>query len=299
MEENMTQSVCVIVTAWNQVDKTIPCLESVRAQTYENLSILLVNNGSEDDTVEQVSRHFPSVDILTLPQNLGPTRGYNAGFRQALANQFDFVFLLNNDTLLAPDCIATLVAEARTSPVIGLVMPKIYYAFEPQRIWSVGGWYNPWNLEVKRPGDNQIDNGQWDEPIDIDDAPFCAVLLTRNILETVGLPDEGFFLYYEDLDFCLRARQAGFRLRLVPAAQMWHVVSASSGGSDSPGERYWMARSSIRYFRKHTRHFRWPIVVFWRTGSAVKTSLRLLAGRRFESLRAYWRGLGDGLREAL
>lgn len=295
----MTHSVCVIVTAWNQVDKTIPCLESVQAQTFENISILLVNNGSEDETVEQVSQKFPTVDILNLPKNLGPTGGYNAGFRRAIANQFDYIFLLNNDTLLAPDCIATLVAEAETSPDIGLVMPKIYYAFEPQRIWSIGGWANRWNLEIVRPGDNQIDTGQWNEAVDLDDAPFCAVLLTRTILETVGLPDEGFFLYYEDLDFCRRARQANFRLRLAPSAHMWHVVSASSGGSDSPSERYWMAKSSIRYFRKHTRHLRWPIVIFWRMGSAIKTSFRLLHKRRFESLRSYWRGLRDGLRETV
>ena len=292
------KSVCVIVTAWNQIDKTIPCLESVLAQTYGNLSVLLVNNNSTDDTVEQVSSKFPQVDILDLPKNLGPTGGYNAGFRQALGKGFDYIFLLNNDTLLAPDCVEKLIEEAQTSPEIGLVMPKIYYAFEPQRIWSVGGWANPWNLEIVRPGDNQIDKGQWDKPTDIDDAPFCAVLLTRKILEDVGLPDEGFFLYYEDLDFCRRAKLNGFRLRLQPSAHMWHVVSASSGGSDSPGERYWMARSSIRYFRKHTRLLRWPIVIFWRTGSAIRTSLRLLSRRRFESLRAYWRGLRDGLREA-
>lgn len=295
----MSHSVCVIVTAWNQVDRTIPCLESVQAQTYKNLFVLLVNNGSDDDTVEQVSAKFPTVKILNLPKNRGPTGGYNAGFRCALDRSFDYIFLLNNDTLLAPDCVTELVAEADTTADIGLVMPKIYYAADPQRIWSIGGWANIWNLEIVRPADNLIDDGRWDEPADIDDAPFCAVLLSRTILTTVGLPDEGFFLYYEDLDFCLRARRAGFRLRLAPAAKVWHVVSASSGGSDSPGERYWMARSSIRYFRKHTHRFRWPIVIFWRTGSAVKTSLRLLVRRRYKSLRSYWRGLFDGLREPL
>ncbi|MBK7893381.1 MAG: glycosyltransferase family 2 protein [Anaerolineaceae bacterium] len=198
------KSVCVIVTAWNQVDKTIPCLASILAQTYQNLLVLLVNNNSEDDTVEQVSKNFPMVEILDLPKNLGPTGGYNAGFRRALSKKFDYIFLLNNDTLLASDCVEKLVDEANDSPEIGLVMPKIYYADEPQRIWSIGGWANSWNLEIVRPGDNQIDNGQWEKPIDIDDAPFCAVLLSRRILEEVGLPDEGFFLYYEDLDFVVR-----------------------------------------------------------------------------------------------
>lgn len=163
--------------------------------------------------------------------------------------------------------------------------------------FDVGGWANPWNLEIVRPGDNQIDNGQWDKPIDIDDAPFCAVLLTRKILEDVGLPDEGFFLYYEDLDFCRRAKLSGFRLRLKPSAHMWHVVSASSGGSDSPSERYWMARSSIRYFRKHTHHLRWPIVLFWRSGVRGQDIFAFIKQAPIISSR-FWRGLRDGLREA-
>lgn len=295
----MSEPVCVIVTAWNQVDKTLACLETVVAQDYENISILLVDNGCEDDTVAQVSTCFPQVVILSLPQNLGPTGGYNAGFRRALDQHFSLIFLLNNDTLLAPNCVRVLVAEAQSAPDIGLVMPKIYYAGEePRRIWSVGGWTNPWNLEIVRPGNDQLDEGQWEEAIDIDDAPFCAVLLKRTLLETIGLPDESFFLYYEDLDFCRRARLAGFRLRLAPAAKMWHMVSASSGGSDSPGERYWMARSSVTYFRKHTRHLRWLIVIPWRAGSALKTTLRLLQAQNFAALKSYWRGLWDGLREA-
>jgi GT2 family glycosyltransferase len=293
----MSEPVCIIVTAWNQVDKTIACLETVFAQDYPTLSALLVDNGSTDDTVTQVSGRFPQTQILSLPKNLGPTGGYNAGFRHALDQGYNLLFLLNNDTLLAPDCIRHLVAEAETSADIGLVMPKIYYAADPQRIWSVGGWHNPLNLEVRRPGNNQLDTGQYATPLDIDDAPFCAVLLTRSLLKAIGLPDESFYLYYEDLDFCQRAREAGFRLRLAPAAHLWHVVSVSSGGSDSPGERYWMARSSLVYFRKHTRRWHWFVVIPWRTGSAIRTSARLLRQRKVASLKAYWRGLRDGLRD--
>ena len=178
-------------------------------------------------------------------------------------------------------------------------MPKIYYADEPNRIWSVGATANPLNLEIKRLGYNEYDTGQWAEARDIGDAPFCAVLFRRDVLQDVGLPDEMFYFYYEDMDWCLRARRAGYRLRLAPAATMWHKVSASSGGSDTPRERYWMARSSVLYFRKHAYRWQWPIIIFWRTGSAVKTSLRLLRKRRLDSLKAYWRGLWHGVRERL
>jgi hypothetical protein len=293
----MSKPVCVIVTAWNQAQKTMACLESVVAQDYDNVSTLLVDNGSEDDTIEQVSAAFPQVEILSLPRNLCPTGGYNAGFRHALSKGFSLIFLLNNDTRLAPDCVHELVAEAETAPEIGLVMPKIYYADDPKRIWSIGGWDNPWNLEVLRPANDQIDEGQWEEPLDIDDAPFCAVLLKRELLDTIGLPNEVFFLYYEDRDFCRRARLAGFRLRLAPAAHMWHVVSASSGGSDSPAERYWMARSGVLFFRKNMdMRSRWFIVIPWRAASAFRTTWRLLRKGRFSSIKAYWLGLWHGIR---
>ena len=294
----MPEPVCIITTAWNQIDKTMACLETINAQEYAGVSTLLVDNGSTDDTVEQVSKKYPQVKIITLPENLGPTGGYNVGFRQALADDFNLIFLVNNDTLLAPDCVSLLVDEAMTSTDIGLLMPKIYYADDPNRIWSVGGWENPWNMEVERPGENQIDHGEWEEPVDIDDAPFCAVMLTRTLLETVGLPDERYFLYYEDRDFSRRAQEAGFRLRLVPAAHMWHAVSSSSGGSDSPNERYWMARSGVLFFRKNNQmKARWFIVIPWRAASAMKTTIKLIRRGKFESIKAYWLGLWHGVME--
>jgi GT2 family glycosyltransferase len=294
----MTEPVCVIITVWNQVHNTIECLETVIAQDYEPISIVVVNNGSTDDTVEQVSTKFPQVKLLNLPENLGPTGGYNKGFRYALQQDFNLIFLLNNDTLLAPNCISELVVEAQSAPDIGLIMPKIYYADDPKRIWNAGGWDNPWNLEVLRPANDQIDEGQWNEPMDIDDAPFCAVLLKRVLLETIDLPDESFFLYYEDRDFSVRARQAGFRLRLAPTAHIWHKVSASSGGSDSPSERYWMARSGVRFFKKNNdMRTRWFIVIPWRATSAFRTTFRLLRKGRFDSIKAYWLGLWHGIRD--
>jgi hypothetical protein len=126
----------------------------------------------------------------------------------------------------------------------------------------------------------------------------CALLLSRRFLTQVGLFDERFFMYYEDFDLSLRARQAGFKILLSPQAKVWHKVAVSSGGSDSPNERYWMARSSVLFFSKHVRGLRWLIVLPYRTGSAVKTVLRLALRGRAGSAWAYVRGLRDGLAEA-
>jgi GT2 family glycosyltransferase len=113
----------------------------------------------------------------------------------------------------------------------------------------------------------------------------------------VGLFDEGYYpAFYEDMDFCLRARNKGYRLVLAPQATMWHKVSSATGGTDSPRERYLMARNSVRFFRKHIRGWRWLIVAPYRFGSALKTVGRLLLHGNTESALSYIRGIMDGLK---
>lgn len=290
----MNPFVCVLITAWNEVEKTVACLETAVAQTYPNFTILLVDNGSQQPLLAAISERFPQVETLRIAHNLGFAGGYNRGLLQALLDEYDLFFLLNNDTLLAPDCIEALVDAYQQTPDVGLVTAKVYYAAEPKRIWTVGNTVSPWVLDITGGGDKQIDTGQWENPRDIDFVPFCAVLLSRTLLEAVGLLDEQFFLYYEDMDYCRRARLAGFRLRYAPQAKLWHVVSASSGGRDSPLERYWMAQSSGRYFRKHGRGWHMLLIIPFRLASALKMTLHLMIKLRGRALAAYWLGLLRG-----
>ena len=287
--------VTLIIVAWNQLEKTLDCLKTVVALDYPDFRVLLVDNGSEPPLAPAISARFPDVMMLRLPANLGFAGGYNAGLRRALESDSRYFLLLNNDTLLRPDVLTKLVAEIEQAADVGLVTAKIYYAADPQRIWTVGANLNVF-LDLKDGGAGQIDTGQWDDPRDIDFAPFCALLIRRDVIEEVGLLDEEFFLYYEDMDYCRRAKTAGWRVRLCPAAHVLHDVSASSGGRDSPMERYWMAQSSGRYFRKHGRGPRLLLIVPFRLASALKMTARLLAQGKHEPLRAYWSGLAVGWR---
>lgn len=287
--------VTVIIVAWNQLEKTLACLETVAAPDDPDRRVLLVDNGSEPLLGEAIRATFPGIEVLRLSHNRGFAGGYNAGLRRAMEGGSDYLLLLNNDTLLAPDAVAQLVGEIEGSADVGLVTAKIYYAAEPDRIWTVGANLNVF-LDLKDGGQGQIDAGQWNTPRDVDFAPFCAILIRREVIGQVGLLDEEFFLYYEDMDYCRRARQAGWRIRLCPAARVLHDVSASSGGRDSPAERYWMAQSSGRYFRKHGRGPRLLLIIPFRLGSAVKMSARLLTAGKRDALRAYWAGLWAGWR---
>jgi len=287
--------ITVVIVAWNQVQKTLDCLATVAALDSPPGRVLLVDNGSAPPLAAAVGAHFPAVEVLRLPDNRGFAGGYNAGIQRALDSGAAAVLLLNNDTLVTPDALDHLITELATAGDIGLVTAKITYAAEPQRIWTVGANLNVF-LDLKDGGQGQLDAGQWAAPRDVDFAPFCAILVRRAVFETAGLLDEAFFLYYEDMDYCRRARRAGWRVRLCPAAVVRHDVSASSGGRDSPLERYWMAQSSGRYFRKHGRGPRLLLIVPFRLGSALKTTLRLLLAGKRTPLRAYWAGLWAGWR---
>jgi GT2 family glycosyltransferase len=286
--------VYVIVLSWNNCSETINCLDSVNKLSYPNKRILLVDNGSQDGTPQTVAAIFPNIEIIVNDENLGFAAGCNVGLRYALENGAEFVFLLNNDTEVSSDALDHLIAAM--GPGIGMAAPKIYYAHASQPIiWSIGGKCHPVTLEKIGDARGQIDRGQWNQVLERDYLVGCAVLISRKLLETVGLFDESFFMYYEDSDLSLRARRQGFKLLFVPNAHVWHKVALSSGGSDTPNERYWMARSSILFFYKHVKGLRWLVIVPYRVGSAIKTLIRLLWRKRWDAALAYCWGLRDGL----
>jgi len=287
--------VYVVTLNWNRREDTLTCLHSLQRLAYPNYRLLVVDNGSSDGSVEAIRREVPAAEVLVNERNLGFAAGANVGLRHALSLGAGFVFLVNNDTTVHPQALGALVRAAR-SPDVGMAAPMIYYEAAPTVIWSVGGGWNPLLLEMTGGHGRGPDDGRWADVAERAVLVGCGLLLRRELLERVGLFDERFFMYYEDSDLCLRARAAGFRLILVPSAKMWHKVAVSSGGSDSPAERYQMARSSVLFFRKHARPWQWPFIVPYRTASAVKTVVRLLLRRRSDAARAYLRGLRDGLR---
>jgi GT2 family glycosyltransferase len=284
----------VITLTWNQKHDTLECLASLSQLTYPNYRIIVVDNGSVDGTADAVRAQFLTVTLIVNERNLGFQGGFNVGMRHALESGADYIFVMNNDTIVQADILDELMAYAG-APGAGMLGPKIYYFDDPERIWSVGGDCHPVTFEMTHKGDNQVDRGQWSEVIERDFLVGCAMLMPRALPERIGLFDTGYHpIYYEDVDLCMRARRAGFRLLLVPGAKMWHRVSASGGGAGSPRERYLMARHSVRYFRKYVHGWKWAVVVPYRLGSAIKTTLRLTRQRRFASVTAYWRGLRDG-----
>jgi GT2 family glycosyltransferase len=283
----------ILTLNWNRRDDTLAFIESALGLGYEPKQILVVDNASSDGSVETIGSRFPEVRQIVNQANLGFAAGMNVGLRSALQDGAEYVFLVNNDTLLTPDLLDRLVDTAETHQA-QIVAPAIYYADTPDRIWWLGGKLRPLLLEVRR-----YEAPPHPGPFAVDFVTGCAMLISRHCLEQVGLFDERFFMYYEDADYCLRVRRSGGTILVEPDAVMYHKVASSSGGSASPGERYLTARGSVLYFRKYARGRRIPAVIAYRSGSAVRTLIRLLRHGRFKAAGSYVRGLWDGLHASI
>jgi GT2 family glycosyltransferase len=249
-----TPKVTIIVLNWNNVSDTLTCLESLSKLNYPDYTVLVVDNGSTDDSVAQISGRFPETELLRTGANLGYAEGNNVGVRHALRQKPDYVCVLNNDTILDPDCLRALVTEAESSPDIGIVGPKMYF-FEPTDMVFAAGSVIDWK------NGRLLHRGVWQResevsplytlgPEDVDFVVGCCVLVRRRLVEQIGLLDPRYYLNFEDVDLCVRARQAGYRVRYTPEAILWHKVSASLGRG-SPGNTYYMTRNSLLFFWTH------------------------------------------------
>jgi GT2 family glycosyltransferase len=277
--------ICVVLN-WNGWRDTIPCVAALEAQDYPALQILVVDNASIDGSVEHIRAAFPSLEVLVAPGNEGFSVGCNLGTRIALARGAAFVWLLNNDTLAPPDTLTRMVAAA-SDPRTGIVGSVLRYMHDPARIQAWGGgsivrWlgFGTHLLAPSPLGPNSF-------------MTFASVLLRRELLEDVGLLDEGFFMYFEDADLCFRARDAGWNLAVAPDTAILH----REGGTAKPRGNARMDRivtcSGLRFLRKHGRPRTVSGVLFVLSRIAKRIVRGDLAG-----VRAVLRGVRDWWHDA-
>ena len=238
-----------MVLNWNSAPDTLACLDSISQLHYANYTVLVVDNASTDDSVRQIRKAYPHLEILALKENLGYSGGNNRGIEFALAGNCDYVWLLNDDTVVAPDSLASLVSVATSEPAAGILGPKVYTSEEPQTILSAGATIvNGWRAQSR--GVGQTDRGQFDHMADVDVVSGCAMLVSRRLIEQIGTLDESFFAYHEDVEWCYRAKQAGFRVLLVPQAHVWHPDTRRRD-EYSAVVVYYMTRNTLFFVSKH------------------------------------------------
>lgn len=248
---SLQAEVGVIVLNWNGWDDTQACLESLFVLTGVRPRLYVVDNASADGSPEKLAAAYGGrITLIQNRENLLYAGGNNAGLLRALADGCSHLLLLNNDTVVDPQLITELLRAAEREPQ-AILCPKIYYADRPETLWYAGGRIALRRARISHRGIRELDRGQYDRMEETGWATGCALFGPRAVFETVGLLDESFQLYSEDVDYCLRARRAGFRIVYVPAAKVWHKVSASLGGNLARGKLVRKWNSLRRLLRKH------------------------------------------------
>jgi GT2 family glycosyltransferase len=286
-------------------EKLLPaCLDSLACQIGEPIDIVVVDNASTDGSAELVAQHYPSIRFLGLDRNRGFAGANNAALRDALLRGSEFALLLNNDTFAAPDFISNMLAVISSDPNVAVVCPKIYFAQQPDSLWYAGGDFSLWTGVSKHRGWRQIDKNQYDQAVDITQATGCAMLVRAGAIGKVGLLDERFWMYAEDLDWSVRFRKEGYRLAFAPNAHLWHLDGVTTvqvlGRGSEERRQFLSTRNLIFVARKHVRWWQAPsyAIGFALCHIAFYTALRLWR-RDFRALFAIYRALGAGLSTSL
>lgn len=245
-------TVYILLVNWNATEHALACLSSLQSLSYPNYKTLVIDNASSGTSADAIAAAYPSIPLLRLPYNLGFTGANNVGFLYALDRGADFVYLLNTDTWVDPDFLLEAIKVATSTPDIGIVGSKVLHADRPDRLQFAGGRVNLTTGYNGRPfGYNQIDRGQYDHIVDIDWVTGCAMLVSRPCLEVTGAFDDTFFAFHEDIDLCLRARRAGFRVVMSPESRVWHKGGGSLGDVVSESHMYYDVRNGLRLVEKH------------------------------------------------
>jgi hypothetical protein len=242
----------IIVLNWNGRSDTLECLGSLMRVDYPNFKVILVDNGSTDGSIEAIRREFPQVELINNGTNLGFAEGNNRGIARALKAGAEFILLLNNDTIVDPGILSAFHHATETMPG-GIYGAKIYFYDEKDTLWYAGGVWDSQALSFMKRGVGLVDNGQFDTIIETDWVVGCAMFIRSDVFRNVGLLEPKFFLNNEEIDFCSRARRRGFSCVFVPEAILWHKVSVSFGGPNSPMKEYFSARNRLLWASRNAR----------------------------------------------
>ncbi len=248
---NMSASplVSIVVLNWNGLADTRECLQSLKSVPYGNKRIVVVDNGSDGDEAGILRDEFAGfIHLIAKPTNTGFAGGANTGVRYALEQGADYVLLLNNDTVVQPQFLEALVQAAESLPDVGAVCPKATFYGKPEVIYSTGGMVSLWRATARQVGRGRRDKGQYDEISVRDYADGVCMLVPRAALERVGLLDEDYFAYWEETDWCLRARRLGLKCYYVPSARVWHRAARSQ--KPDAAFHYLYRRNALLFVRK-------------------------------------------------
>jgi hypothetical protein len=290
------QRLSIVILNWNGKENTKECLSSVNRSIVNGFhpQVVLVDNGSSDESYEYfssnklLSKNY-EFKIIKNALNLGYAEGNNIGISYSLQTKADYVMILNNDTLLDPNTLIHLIKVANDNPKAGIISPKMYFApgfeFHKERygksdigkiIWWAGGEIDWNNLYGKNMGVDEVDHRQYDSLKYVDFATGACMLVKKEVFEKIGLFNNKYYMYLEDVDFSMRVKKSGWEILYTPKAFLWHKVAQSSGIGSTHND-YFISRNRMLFGLKYAP---------FRTKTALmRESIRLLFfGRKWEKI---------------
>lgn len=290
----MKEKIGVILVNYNGKKYNNKCIESVlRSTISDQLQIIVVDNASTDDSLKELREHWgenKQVQIIPLAENFGFSMANNEGIRLLTKQGIEYFLLLNNDTEIEPSTIELMVKSQKRTGAI--VVPIILYADTPEIVWCAGGEFSPIIMKPKQLGINKPDNPKFRISKYCEFGTGCCILLTKEIVDKLGLLDERFFLYYEDTEYSFRAKKKEIPIWYCADAVVYHKVNGSTKGNEQPVNVYYITRNWLLCNRLHMKN-RFPLFLCYFILNRLAWSLIWAVQGRLDKVRALWAGVKD------
>jgi len=269
-------TVAIVIVCYKSIPETLDCLKSLNTLSLPQIqaTVFVIDNSADNTLEKRLPKLKFNLHYFKSLLNLGFAEGVNEGIKKAGINHFDYFLLLNSDTIVSKDLLINLVSLIKANPNYGLVSPKIYFApgkeYHKDRyqkedlgkvIWYAGGRIDWNNVYCSHVGVDQVDDGQFDRTKPTDFATGCCLLIPSQIISKVGLLDTKYFLYFEDVDYSMRIRKAGFEIIYAPQSFLHHKNASSSGSPGSSLHIYYQTRNRL-YFGFKYASFKTKIHLF-------------------------------------
>lgn len=285
--------VAAVIVNYGQWELTRKCLDSLKRSEGVDIRITLVDNNSAGDVPEWVQT-CTGVRFKRMSENTGFAGGNNEGFLISGQDKAEFTLFLNNDAEITPGTVLNLAEFLKENPEAGIVTPPVYYASEPDRIWSAGGRFIPWKMRFDQKTYPSKDDLP-DKAVKIDFASGCAMMIRTELFEKTGGFRDDFFMYYEDADLCRKVSLAKYSIWLLPAGEVIHHVASGSGGELSPLAVYFSERNRLVLSRKMLGPGMRIVFYIYISAVLIVKTFKFLFWQGPGLIRWIWKGYFDGL----
>lgn len=293
-------SIFAVMLNWNEFHHTVPCIDSLKKSSIPINKILVLDQASEDGSGEKLLRLYnddSQVEVILNDKNYGFSGGMNIGIQKALDLNAEYIFILNNDTIIDSECVQLLFDTIISHSDAAVSGPAIMYHSNPEKLWQAGGFFNKFKMGVSVPDKGKKYSEINQITSEVSFLTGCALLVPRKTFQKVGLFDASLFFYGDDVDYGLRIKKSGLKMLFVPAAKVWHKIEDITVDRTTPYVLYHLARSTVIVLRKNFSGIEKYYGILLQF--TLYTSFRIwqtIKGRKgWNSITSWMKGLIDGM----